>query len=41
MSDFKTFHLGDVTLQSGAVLPGAWLTYKTYGALNAGRDIRG
>ena len=38
MSDFKTFHLGDVALQSGAVLPSAWLTYKTYGALNAARD---
>ncbi len=38
MSDFNTFHLGDVALQSGAVLPDAKLTYKTYGALNAAGD---
>ena len=36
--DFKTYRLGDVILQSGAVLPDAKLTYKTYGALNAARD---
>ncbi len=36
--DYNTFPLGDVTLQSGAVLPDAWLSYKTYGALNDARD---
>ena len=36
--DFKTYRLGNVSLQSGAVLPDAKLTYKTYGALNAARD---
>ena len=35
---FDTFELGDVTLQSGAVLPEARLAFKTYGKLNAGRD---
>jgi homoserine O-acetyltransferase len=29
------FELGDVTLQSGALLPGAWLTYATHGTLDA------
>ena len=38
MSDYAIFELGDVTLQSGAVLPAARLAYKTYGALNAARD---
>lgn len=32
------YELGDVALQSGAVLANATLGYKTYGALNAGRD---
>ena len=35
---YQTFHLGDITLQSGAVLPDAKLTYKTYGALNPAGD---
>ena len=30
-SDYEVFRLGDVTLQSGAVLPDAKLAYKTYG----------
>lgn len=30
--------LGDVTVQSGAVLPGAFLSWKTHGRLNAARD---
>lgn len=37
-SDHRNFELGDVTLQSGAVLPSARLAYKTYGTLNAARD---
>jgi homoserine O-acetyltransferase len=36
--DHSVFHLGDFELQSGAVLPGARLAYKTYGALNENRD---
>src|SRR5262245_17527840 len=32
------FRLGDVVLQSGATLPAAQVTYKTYGKLNAARD---
>lgn len=38
MSDHETFHLGDVSLQSGAVLPDARLAYKTHGRLNAAGD---
>jgi homoserine O-acetyltransferase len=38
MPDYDRFNLGDVTLQSGATLPNATLAYRTYGALNAGRD---
>ena len=34
---FETFELGDITLQSGTVLPDAKLGYKTYGTLNATR----
>ena len=30
--DYEIFELGDVGLQSGAVLPDARLAYKTYGA---------
>ena len=37
-ADHELFELGDVTLQSGATLPGARLAYRTYGSLNASRD---
>lgn len=36
--DYEVFELGDVSLQSGAVLPRARLAYKTYGRLNGARD---
>ena len=36
--NYELFSLGDVTLQSGQVLPGAKLAYKTYGSLNADRS---
>ena len=36
--DHEIYDLGDVTLQSGAVLTNAKLAYKTHGALNAARD---
>ena len=36
--DYEVFALGDVALQSGAVLPDAKLAYKVYGSLGAGRD---
>jgi len=36
--DYPVFDLGDFELQSGGVLPGARLAYKTYGELNANRD---
>lgn len=32
--DYEIFDLGDVALQSGVTLPGAFLAYKTYGSLN-------
>ena len=38
MSDYETFELGDIVLQSGATLRDAKLAYKTYGALNAKKD---
>ena len=38
MSDYQIFELGDVALQSGAVLPAAKLAYKTLGRLNAAGD---
>ena len=34
---YDTFDLGDITLQSGEVLPDAKLAYKSYGRLNPGR----
>ena len=36
--DFDLFSLGDVTLQSGQILPEATLAYKTYGSPNADRS---
>ena len=36
MPDYEVFELGDVALQSGAVLPDARLAYRTYGTLRAG-----
>lgn len=38
MSDFKTYELGDVVLQSGATIRGAKLAYKTFGTLNEAKD---
>jgi homoserine O-acetyltransferase len=38
MSDYKTFQLNDIELQSGVIMPDAKLTYQTYGELNAARD---
>ena len=35
---FDRLSLGDLRVQSGAVLPNAMLAYKTYGALNRARD---
>ncbi|KAG9784559.1 homoserine O-acetyltransferase, partial [Aureobasidium melanogenum] len=35
MADYETYDLGDFKLQSGAVLPGAWIAYKTYGKTGA------
>jgi homoserine O-acetyltransferase len=36
--DHEVFELGDFELQSGAVLPGAQLAFKTHGELDAARD---
>lgn len=33
-TDYDVFRLGDVVLQSGAVLGNAWIAYRTYGRLN-------
>jgi homoserine O-acetyltransferase len=38
MSDYETFRLGPVVLQSGITIPAATLAYQTYGSLNASRD---
>jgi homoserine O-acetyltransferase/O-succinyltransferase len=38
MRDHRTFELGDLCLQSGAVLKGAQLAYATYGTLSHTRD---
>ena len=36
--DYDTYFLGDVSLQSGQILPGAELAYKTWGQLNESAD---
>ncbi len=36
--DYEVFELGEWGLQGGATLRGAWIAYKTYGALNAAKD---
>ena len=36
--DYEIFELGEISLQSGEVLPDAELVYKTYGQLNPARD---
>ena len=38
MSDYEVLELGDIALQSGMTLRGAWLAYKTYGRLNADKS---
>jgi len=38
MKDYEIYELGDVLLQSGDILPNAFLAYKTYGKLNAAKD---
>lgn len=38
MSNYETFEAGDVTLQSGAVLPAVRVGYRTHGRLNSARD---
>ena len=36
--DYEIYNLGEVALQSGEVLPNAFLAYKTYGVLNEKKD---
>lgn len=38
MVDYKTFELGDFSLQTGVVLPDAKLVYATVGRLNSAKD---
>ena len=38
MTDYQIFELGNLRLQGGATLRGAWIAYKTYGTLNAAKD---
>ncbi|MCP4328233.1 MAG: alpha/beta fold hydrolase [Alphaproteobacteria bacterium] len=38
VDEYTTFELGDVSLQSGAVLPAAKLVYRTWGELNGAGD---
>ena len=38
MADYQSFDLGNLALQGGATLRGAWLAYRTYGRLNAAGD---
>lgn len=37
MADYPVFQLGDVSLQTGALLRNAFIAYQTYGTLNAAR----
>ena len=37
-ASFQTFHAGDVTLRSGAVLNDTRIAYQTFGSLNAAKD---
>jgi homoserine acetyltransferase len=37
--DYDIFELGDFTFQNGATLRGAKLTYKSFGTLNAARQL--
>lgn len=38
MSNFETYDLGDITLQSGKILQAAKIAYKTFGILNEEKD---
>ena len=38
MSDYNVFKLGNLALQRGITLPGAFLAYKTYGTLNPAKS---
>ena len=38
MKEYQLYNLGDVELQSGAILPDARLAYKTYGQLNKDKN---
>ena len=38
MTDYNIFDLGNLRLQGGATLRGAWIAYKTYGTLNPAKD---
>ncbi len=38
MADYQTFELGPTVLQCGLTVPNPVLAYKTYGALNAGKN---
>ena len=40
MTDYQTFNLGNLRLQGGATLRGAWLAYKTYGTTERGAGQR-
>ncbi len=36
--DYETYELGDIILQSGVILPKAYIAYKTYGKLNESKS---